>query len=329
MVNIDLANLNSYLLPSLKGDGHIVITGATGWVGRTALHELQKIIPPSEFLNRVICFASKKSQINSTAYPGLEPLSIPIYPLSDLPDLAKSRSILAIFHSAFLTRDRLVDLGHTNYVAMNRWITNQVISALKVSINTRIIIISSGAASIYNSGGDIENMISNDPYGVLKREEEVRLNNLASESLILRIYALSGRFIRKPERFALGDFLTNALSREVIKLKSQNHVFRSYGNASDISAFGWRWLLHESPPKSNGPIAAVNFEIDLLSLAKHISTFYCLPEVKSSIDDSLEPSMYIADSKPFIRYMLQMGLIPMNLNEQIYDTAKGLSNLKS
>ena len=45
------------------------VTGATGWVGRTFLHELQSIIPPQEFNKKVFAFGSKLTTIKSTNYP--------------------------------------------------------------------------------------------------------------------------------------------------------------------------------------------------------------------------------------------------------------------
>ena len=262
-------------------DGLLVVTGATGWVGRTAMHELQKLLPPEEFVQRVKPFASREGVILTTAYSDLEPISIPIYPLEDLPRLANSESIQAIFHSAFLTRDRLADLDLEVYTATNRWITNQVAKALKFSPSTKAVIVSSGAAAVFDNHSTWLSRLEEDPYGVLKKEEEISLSGL-SQSLVLRLYALSGRFIRKPRRFALGDFLMMALNGEAIRINASHPVVRSYGNAGDIGSIGWHWLLDPHPYVPSDPIAAVNIQIDLVTLAQKIKTIYGLPEVISN-----------------------------------------------
>ena len=41
----------------------IYVTGATGWVGKTFMHELQSIIPAGEFNQKVIAFGSKENKV--------------------------------------------------------------------------------------------------------------------------------------------------------------------------------------------------------------------------------------------------------------------------
>lgn len=70
-----------------------LVTGATGWMGRSVLHELQKLIPPNCFNDRVFAFGSKSGTVYSTAYENNSKISIPIYSLSDtllLREAAKS-----------------------------------------------------------------------------------------------------------------------------------------------------------------------------------------------------------------------------------------------
>ena len=61
-----------------------IITGASGWVGKNFLHELQKVYSPNFFNQNVFAFGSKKQVIESTAYSNKDKIQIPIYPISQL-----------------------------------------------------------------------------------------------------------------------------------------------------------------------------------------------------------------------------------------------------
>ena len=299
-------------------DGYVAITGATGWVGRTALQQLYRLFPATFVAEQVRLFASCAGSIT------FESFSHPVYPLQALPELACSEPLAAVFHTAFLTRDRLDSVGLDRYVATNRWITTQVVQALVHAPRARAVVISSGAAAAVASSHltDPDQLIR-DPYGVLKREEETRICGCVS-SLVLRIYALTGRFIREPNRFALGDFLLAALRRDPIRIQASMPVLRGYGHAGDIAALAWRWLAAGSPTPAE-PVAAVSLTTDLLTLAERISTLYQLPPVQAAIDLHAAPHRYLADPAPFLAALASHGVLPTGLDQQIRDTAAGLT----
>lgn len=297
--------------------GLLVITGASGWVGRTAAEELQRLLSPALFAERVRLFASR-----SGVLPVAGTLQ-PLHPLRALPELAAAHPLAAVLHTAFLTRDRLVAVGQEAYVATNRWISQQVAQALALAPEARAVVISSGAAAGFDAEQDLDQHLPRDPYGVLKREEELLLAGLAP-SLVLRIYALSGRFIRDPHRFALGDFLLAALRGEAIRIQAPMPVLRSYGHAGDITALAWRWLLERSAAPLPSPLAAVSLGLDLLSLAQRITELHQLPPVQASIDPLAPPNSYLAEPAPFLAAIRRHGLTPTPLDQQLRDTAAGL-----
>lgn len=303
--------------------GLLVITGATGWVGRSALQELQALLPLSQFAERVRLFASRAGSLPIASSSDGRGFNLQVYPLKFLPELAAAHPLAAIFHAAFLTRDRLDAMGQDTYVATNRWITGQVAQAVALAPKVRAIAISSGAAASCDGLSNPMDRLDVDPYGVLKREEETILAGLAP-SLVLRIYALSGRFIRGPERFALGDFLLTALRGEAIRLQAKVPVLRSYGHAADITALAWRWLLCSKAGAVEPPLDAVSLSIDLLSLAHRITSLYQLPPVQASFDYMASPNRYLADPGPFLASLARHGLKPTSLEQQILETASGL-----
>lgn len=315
---------------SLSRGGVIAVTGSTGWVGGTAIRELQRLLPAQLFVERVRLFASRPGTINLEAsnhaghWPGegSSSFSLPVYGLSDLIELAGSQPLNAVLHTAFLTRDRLDAVGQEVYVATNRWITAQVAQSLALAPAARAVVISSGAAAAYESLAAPSERLAADPYGVLKLEEESILGGVAS-TLVLRIYALSGRFIRDPHRFALGDFLLSALRGEPIRLRSTIPVLRSYGHAANITALAWHWLM-AGQASSGLPLAAVSLSVDLLTLAQTITSLYGLPLVESALDPQASPNSYLADSGPFLAALAHHGITPTSLEQQLLDTAAGL-----
>ena len=54
----------------------IVITGATGWVGKNFLHQLQLLYPHEIYKDKVIAFGSKSQTIKSTGYRSIEQIKI-------------------------------------------------------------------------------------------------------------------------------------------------------------------------------------------------------------------------------------------------------------
>ena len=166
-----------------------------------------------------------------------------------------------------------------------------------------------------------------DPYGVLKSEEERRLSEI-TDTLVLRAYAVSGRFMRDPEQFALGDFLLRALAGLQIAIKAPMPVIRGYGHAGDMVNLAFRWLWSEHLPPAH-PIAAVSHEVELLELAGLISSLYDLPPTSRAIDTRLPPNRYTADSVSYTNMMQLLGITPHSLQEQVLDTASGVKALHS
>jgi len=300
----------------------IIISGATGWVGRSFLHTLQQIIPSTNFNSQILAFGSKSSTLHSTAYPQEQEIEIPIFPLEQLPSLIADKPIFLI-HSAFLTKDRLSVYGRRDFVRINQSITDIICDAISRASSARVVEISSGAALASLERGDDSLESSKDPYGFLKLQEESLISALA-ETQVFRIYALSGRFIRDPKAFALGDFLLNALMGRVIRIQAKSPVVRGYVNASDVAKCALSWLFSGEPAVS--PCAAINEIVTLSSLAQQITRMYNLPPVISPDLDGT-PSSYSHSPLDFISMCLKYTFSPMLLQEQIFDTADGMRRL--
>ncbi len=319
-------DLSTDFMPFILGNGLVVVTGATGWFGRTALHELQRLMSPETFSCRVRAFASRSHTMASTGFTDGIERTIPVVSLQDLPGIAAGEPIGALLHTAFLTREHVERVGVDTYINVNRGITDLVCRSLEASPSARAVVISSGAAAALDAAPDLEEHLHADPYGVLKWGEERRLGEIA-KTLVLRAYALSGRFMRNPEQFALGDFLLRAMRGLPIEIRAPMPVVRGYGHAGDIVRFAFCWMWSESPPPPH-PIAAVSHEVELLEMARLISRLYDLPPPSFDIDPGLSPQRYTADPAPFLNALHLFALVPGSLEEQIFDTALGLQRLQ-
>ena len=244
---------------------------------------MQRNIPSKKFNKEVISFASKEGFLESTFYKNK--ISIPIYNLSDIKSFAKKEEQLNLIHTAFLTKDRIEQYGLDEFIKINQSITKNICDFLKEFKVNKVIIISSGAASKFDFKKSREQEKS-DKYGYLKKIEENKIISYCDTYLILRIYALTGRFIRDPLNFAIGDFLTKAIKNKPIKILSENKVIRSYVNASDLSQLCYGWLNKESIT-SNRIINAISETIDLEKLATIITEMYNLKPLQCNIDTSL------------------------------------------
>jgi len=303
-------------------DNKIIITGATGWVGRSFLDTLQQSIPASRFNSQVLAIGTKPGTLQSTAYPQELEIQIPVFSLEELPDLVADKPIFLV-HAAFLTKDRLSAYGYREFARINQSITRIVCDAISRASSARVVEISSGAALVSHERKEDSLESAKDPYGFLKLQEESLVSALA-ETQVFRIFALSGRFIGNPKAFALGDFLLNALKGTVIKIQAKSPVVRGYVNASDVAKCALGWLF--SSDAAFPPCAAVKEIVSLSSLARRISHMYSLPPPQIPDLDGI-PSSYSYSPLGFIEMCLNYDFSPMLLDEQILDTADGISRL--
>ena len=302
-------------------NSYIVVTGASGWLGKTMVEMLYNVLPYNECQQRIVLFSSKRKDF--VIHGKKNDIPVSALALQELPAFAAANPIHSLIHTAFLTKDRIEVYGLDRYI---REITNFVCEALSRSQNARVVGISSGAALASEQSSAQLSQSEPDPYAVMKYHEEKLLRNHA-DPLILRIYALSGRHMRDPSHFALGDFLLSAIRREQIHVRAAMPVFRGYGFADDICMLAIRWLVSDKKAPSRS-VDTVSHSLSLIELAKLISRQYNLPDPLTSLDESLAASSYTANSQAYIELLQAMGIDPTPILDQIVDTYYGLASTK-
>ena len=300
-----------------KNNEKFIITGASGWVGKNFLHELQKFYPPNVFNQNVIAFGSKKQMIESSFYTKEDTIRIPIYPISELKKKISFSNNYKLVHCAFLTREKVEKVGLANYIKTNREITNKVKEFILSTENVNPVIISSGAVYKFLSREKNKNL-DEDPYAYLKFEEEKIIKDI-SDPLILRIYGLTGPFIRDPNIFAFGNFLLSAAAKKQITIHSKKEVLRSYGFGSDIAKLGLKWLENIDYQDAE-VVNAASHTLSLYELANKISAIFNLKSVKHEINYDISADKYTCDTNNF-KNMLEIQRIKLtSLSNQILET---------
>ncbi|MDA7677483.1 NAD-dependent epimerase/dehydratase family protein [bacterium] len=295
-----------------------ILTGASGWFGRTALWEYEQRNGPEALRRDVCAFASTSKEIDFGSPHG----PVKAMSLESLNDIDNAKGLI---HLAFLTRDRIAEFGVDRYVAQNRTITSLVADCINRHPGIPIITTSSGVAKGFDA--TIADL-SDNPYAALKQEEEELWRSYGNHQFaaVFRVYAAAGRFIKDPRVFALSDFLSRALSGERIEIYSKRSVVRSYVHVGTMMRLFWAIL--DSPPKQSFcQVDAVLETVSLTELANIISQAWDLPEPLFDIDLSLPADDYTADSFLFLELLRRYRLAVPDFMLQLSETASYLARL--
>lgn len=208
----------------LADDRRIVIVGARGWIGRTAIDLLREALGPDSFAQRVVCFGSADGEVAMGARD-----AVPQRALARLTDLDPRPTLL--LHLAFLTKDKVAGMDPAAYEETNRALSRFVHDALDPIGVDRLFVASSGAAAFADDPAAADDLRL---YGRLKRDDEELFATWAMTRpdvrrvVTGRIYSLSGPWINKCETYALASFILDALAGRPIEVRAPMPVLRSY-----------------------------------------------------------------------------------------------------
>ena len=289
-----------------------VLTGASGWFGKTALWEYERMYGPDSLRNNVIACSSTSKPIDFGSPYG--PVAA-----ATLESIKSINNASGLIHLAFITRDRIAQYGVDSYISQNRAITSLVAEFIDRHPGIPVVTTSSGAASLFDSH---KSSLTADPYAALKLEEEQLWQQSSSQrfAAVFRVYAATGRFIKDPSVFALSDFLTRAMAGQRIEIRNKRPVFRSYGHVGTMMRIFWK-ILDSPPAHSFLMVDAVLKKLSLLDLAKTISLMWDLPQPLYDIDYSLLPDDYTADSSPFVDLLNSFRIDIPDFALQLKETA--------
>ena len=307
-MNVNLKNL---ILEHLEEGEKILVTGASGWLGRETIQLLAETLGDM-FANKVILVGSidRLIRVNKTDY-----LVVAI----DSENL-KSVNFGIILHLAFLSQDKVEQFGAKKYTDANEYLTNSMLQMTLASGARYVFIASSGAAAAHI----LENQkhIGKKLYGQLKLKAENRFLALTSlQVLIGRIWSISGNQIQEPLKYAIGDFIHQAVNTGTITLAGSALSTRTYIDAKQMMTGYVLQLLtsKDSLLNSGGQTT------DLYGLANQVlRTFSPSGLLIPSELQNKPPDYYVSPDKYMNEILNYYSVEILSLEAQIENTCRAI-----
>ena len=290
----------------------ILITGASGWIGRETIALLLEVLG-DQFAHRVTLAGSRDSTLS---IEGVR------HHVRKLLDINSEEHFDTVIHLAFLTQEKAHILGVEEFSRLNREISEFLYKLSKSANVSRLLVASSGAAdpAILKAFKDPAKRI----YGDLKRESEELFAELSKQSNIkveiCRIWSISGSHFLTPTKYALGNFIEQAITTGDIHLANPAVVRRAYIDAGEMMGV----LLIDLIKGSGRLISSGGFETSLQELARLVldefnpSGRVVVPAETNEHQDDI----YAPNVEPFNLLAKNYGVQLSNLEEQIRITAR-------
>ncbi len=296
----------------------IVIVGAGGWIGKTALMLLYNALGQEAAAARILCFGSSSRTIEIAPSVTFEQR-----PLSAL-DALECRPTL-LLHLAFLTMDKIQEMEKAEYIRRNRALSEVVHDALDLIGVDRLFVASSGAAAFAE---DAQAAPALRLYGQLKVEDEKRFATWATRDparlrvAIARIYSVSGPFINKHETYALASFILAVLSDRLAEVTSPIPIYRSYVALRELLALVFAILLG-SDALSEMRFDTGGVPLELGEVAQVVAATLGGSHRRNDLGKE-GVNRYVGDHDNWRLLLARYGLEHLPLSDQIAETANYL-----
>jgi nucleoside-diphosphate-sugar epimerase len=310
--------LEPHVSEALRKSGRrIVITGASGWLGRATLELLCSCLG-DEFGRRVRCFGSQARTLDLG-----DGHSIEQRPLAELASLPAAPTF--VLHLAFLTKDRAEAMDEAEYRVAVGQITSTVLEALEPIGTEGLFVASSGAARLADDPNASPAMRL---YGELKRDDEQAFTALAEHTgrtaVIARIFNLSGPHINKLGSYALACFILDALAGGPISVKAKHEVRRGYVAIRELMSLVFAMLLE-------GRAGANLFEtggepLEMGEIAKAVASELGSCPVERSAPAPGHADIYVGDDAAYQGLLRRYGVEPVPFAQQVAETAQFIAN---
>jgi nucleoside-diphosphate-sugar epimerase len=294
-------------LKNLRSDDRVLVTGAAGWFGRTA------VAMTRESGLAILATGSKDQLIEIDAQSqAVQAQSL---------EVISAFKPTVVIDTAFVTRERLPILGHKTYIETNQKLIDQSLAIAALPSVRKYIGFSSGATR--HLAGHTTFSLGENPYAAQKRIYESKISEIAavlqSDISVARVWSVTGSYCTKPQTFAFTDLIAQA-KLGLIEIKAKHLVYRRYCAIEDVLALA----MLPSAPGSN-PIFDTGGElIELGELAKLVvEQVNPNAEIRRQIDPELPSDDYHPDSKDWDGLLQSADLAKDSISNQITRASRG------
>lgn len=310
------ASPGAVLRRALAGtDDVVAVTGASGWLGSVAL-DLLFAAMGEDAPQRVAAYASTTRSL--TVADGRRVVARPLEALLDAP------APTTILHLAFVTREKVADLGVDAYTATNLAISATVLDAVALHRPRAVVVSSSGA--VHAAGGRLVADLRGDPYGTLKHVDELAFRSAARDvgaaCVIPRVFNVAGPRMSKPSAFALGSMITMAAAGGPVVVQATRPVHRAYCGVDEVVALSLLTALRgRDEVFDTGGV-----EVELGELARVVAHEHGLGDdaVVRRLDPGASPSRYVGDGRRMAELAEGEGMELRTLPELVRQTSQWL-----
>ena len=290
----------------------LIVSGATGWLGMELLERLSRpvdLLSPDTIL---ISSTSKILKISSGREFECKP-----YDEVVLPNKADG-----FVNLAFLTREKVTKFGYESFVLRNLELISQACKVIEKTKPKWVVTVSSGAV-LKRGTSVVETDIKANPYGFLKRVEELLIADAARKvgatSIVGRLWGASGRFMPRHPDYALSDFLCSALDDQVVHIRSSNKVWRRQCDAGEFMGVLLA-LAHEGVDRtldSGGEL------IEIGDLAQEVVKHFPSVSISREPANQGREDDYYSRSREFDNEASRLGIRLSSIEEQVSRTLLG------
>lgn len=292
----------------------ILITGASGWLGRNSIkYFLNQGIPESN----LILVASKNKEIQVDKNFKLKTIKF-----NQISNFINAEGLEGIVHLAYLTRD-FFDKNLDKYIAVNTEISNNIMKLITTHNPNWVVYVSSGAIYKNYEKEVLEDDIVHNPYGFLKIQDEIAFREICEKRQINftigRLWGATGNDFIHAKKYAVGEFVINALVEKNILIKSNRKVYRTYCDSEQFMELCIRSASYNKFKlfDSKGEI------IEIQNLASRIKK--CLNSkieiIRDEVNNTLVPDDYFARNNSMYQLANELDVKLLELDEQILKTA--------
>ena len=288
-------------LKNLRPDDRVLVTGAGGWFGRTA------IAMTRESGLDLLATGSKDQQIDIDGQ--IQAVH------------AQSLEIIAAFEptvvidTAFVTRERLPILGHKAYVETNKKLIDQSLAIAALPSVRKYIGFSSGATM--HLAGHTSYSLEENPYAAQKRIYESKISEIAGtldcDISVARVWSVTGSYCTKPDTFAFTDLIAQA-KLGLVEIKAKRPMYRRYCAIEDVLALA----IIPNARGSHCIFSTGGELIELGDLAKLVVEIVNPnAEIRRHIDPELASDDYYSDSKDWDELLQSADFLKDSISHQV------------